>query len=324
MPKWLNEFTRQTWSFDSYTSRFGYSCAYTGGQPQPISGNRGLIHSTEGSSWPVYSGGRDNPNFTVDPWKKQRRQHVPADIAARATMANNDAYVQIEIVGFCDLSYATKYGMQGYFLERMGADELAYIAESLAIIGDACGVPIQSSVTWEAYPKSAWADNGVRLSQAALDSYSGWLGHQHAPKPDVHGDPGTWPHTMDLWSAMRGANPTPKPTPSKLDVDGFMGQATVNRWAAVMGTHTGRHDLIIAVQRYLNSIGCRDENGHALVVDGVCDLNNTAHATAKQHTTAAVQRHLGTTIDGVWSHPSSGVQALQRALNAAKTGSKEF
>lgn len=118
--------------------------------------------------------------------------------------------------------------------------------------------------------------------------------------------------------------PDPPPKPAQLDVDGFMGQKTVNRWAAVMGTHTGRHDLIVAVQTYLNRIGCRDENGNKLAVDGVCDLDNTAHATTKQHTTAAVQRHLGTTIDGVWSHPSSGVQALQRALNAAKTGSKEF
>jgi len=119
--------------------------------------------------------------------------------------------------------------------------------------------------------------------------------------------------------------PTPTPKPTKLlDVDGYMGQETVNRWAAVMGTNTGRHDLVVAVQEYLNRIGCRDELGHRLAEDGVCDLDNTAHATKKQHTTAAVQRHLGVAMDGSWWHPSTGVKALQRALNKAKTGSKEF
>lgn len=327
MAKWLDQFTRTTHTFDRYTSGFGYACAYTNGQPQPISGHRGLIHSTEGSSLPDYQGGRTNPNFTVDPWRKRRYQHVPSDVAARATMANNSMFVQIEIIGFCDLAYAKKYGMQSYYLETMGADELAYIAESLAIIGDANGIPVTSGVTWEEYPRSAWAQNGVRLSQAALNGYSGWLGHQHAPKPDLHGDPGTWPHTMNLFSAMKGIDPPPhppKPTPVALKVDGLMGQNTVNRWAAVMGTHTGRHDLIVAVQEYLNSIGCRDENGNKLAVDGVCDLDNTSHATAKQHTTAAVQRHLGTPIDGVWDSPSTGVKALQSRLNAAKSGSKEF
>ena len=200
MTQWLSQFTRNT--HDPYG--FGYACAYSNGRPTPISGHRGLIHSTEGSSLPNYQGGKVNPNFTVDPWRKRRYQHVPADIASRATMANNDKFVQIEIIGFCDLAYATKYGMEKYYLEKMGADELAYIAESLAIIGAANGIPTTSGVTWEAYPKSAWADNTVRLSQAQLNGYSGWLGHQHAPKPDIHGDPGQWPHTMNLMAAMRG------------------------------------------------------------------------------------------------------------------------
>lgn len=235
MTQWLSQFTRNT--HDPYG--FGYACAYSNGRPTPISGHRGLIHSTEGSSLPNYQGGKVNPNFTVDPWRKRRYQHVPADIASRATMANNDKFVQIEIIGFCDLAYAKRYGMEAYYLERMGADELAYIAESLAIIGAARGVPIHSTVTWEAYPKSAWADNTVRLSQAQLNGYSGWLGHQHTPKPDIHGDPGQWPYTMDLWSVMRGAKPGPAPKPSPpapTKPTYYIGANVQKAWAKDLGT----------------------------------------------------------------------------------------
>lgn len=132
----------------------------------------------------------------------------------------------------------------------------------------------------------------------------------------------------EVQAAYQGfTNPHP-PTPQhgQLDVDGYCGVNTLNRWAAVMGTHTGVHDLIKAVQTFLNAKGVRDENGDQLVVDGVCNLNNTQQATPHQHTTAALQRYLGTPIDGYLDSPSTCIKALQRALNAAttKTGSKEF
>lgn len=323
MTRWLSQFTRNTHTFDAYTRNFGYACAYTNGRPQPITGRRGLIHSTEGSNLPDYQGGRVNPNFTIDPWRKKRYQHVPADIASRATMANNDKFVQIEIIGFCDLAYATKYGMQEFYLERMGADELAYIAESLAIIGASNGIPTTSGVTWEAYPKSAWADNTVRLSQAQLNSYVGWLGHQHAPKPDIHGDPGVWPHTMNLMAAMRGEHPTPPkpPTPGKLTVDGLLGPATIAAWQRQCGTTVDGiispdgSQLVEWNQRWLNAHGVTDKNGHKLVVDGIGIYDNTAHETASSHTQEALQKHWGTTVDGVLSHPSQAVKELQRRLN---------
>lgn len=119
----------------------------------------------------------------------------------------------------------------------------------------------------------------------------------------------------------------PKPSPvTVLSVDGFMGAHTEGRWAEVMGTHAGA-DLIRAVQTYLNAHGGLDERGHKLAVDGVCDLDNTRHDTAKQHTTAGLQRYLHTPNDGVLTGPPKGstvVRALQARLNKATTGSKEF
>lgn len=112
--------------------------------------------------------------------------------------------------------------------------------------------------------------------------------------------------------------------PPLLVVDGYCGVNTLNRWAAVMGTHTGVHDLTEAVQTFLNARGARDENGNPLVVDGICDLNNTQRPTPHQHTTAALQRYLGTPVDCYLDSPSTCIKALQTRLNHATTGSKEF
>jgi len=127
-------------------------------------------------------------------------------------------------------------------------------------------------------------------------------------------------------------NPHPAPSPvtphtDTLTVDGFIGAHTLNRWAAVMGTHTGVADLVRAVQEFLNAHGGLDEVGHKLAVDGICDLNNTRHDTKKQHTIAGLQRYLGTPNDGVFTGPPTGstvVKALQTRLNHATTGSKEL
>ncbi len=240
MTIWLDEFTRHTW--DPYG--FGYACAYRNGEPWPITKHgrsRGLIHSTETRGLPGYGGGRMNPNATIDPWAKRRWQHVPFDIAARATAANNHQYVQFEIVGYCDRSNGRKYG---HYLEDMGKDELEYIAESLALVGAALDVPTSSGVTWKSYP-SSYGSNGVRLSQRQLLRYEGWLGHQHAPYPDNHGDPGHWPHSHNLFGAMTGAGgggshaPVSPPDPTegdRIEVDGYFGPATTRLAQKIAGS----------------------------------------------------------------------------------------
>lgn len=135
-----------------------------------------------------------------------------------------------------------------------------------------------------------------------------WLGNTHTFRPTGYAPP-----------------PKPKPpTPDALTVDGYFGQQTIIRFARVMGTHTGRSDLYKAVQEYLNAHGGLDERGNKLAVDGIWDTDNSAHATRKQHTTAGLQRYLGTPNDGVFDSPSAAVKALQTRLNKAVIGSKEF
>lgn len=201
---WLSQFTRKAW--DPYG--FGFACAHSNGKPTQLDAQpAGLAHSTETprGSVPSYGGGKSNPNFTIDPWVKRRYQHVPANIAARAMVSNNSAVVQVEIIGYCDKATATKYGVMHSYLPNLDADGLAYLAESFKIIGDALGIPPTTSVKWLPYPAS-YGNNGVRLTNTSIRTVKGWVGHQHAPAPDNHGDPGDWfPKVLALMAAKTGS-----------------------------------------------------------------------------------------------------------------------
>jgi hypothetical protein len=112
--------------------------------------------------------------------------------------------------------------------------------------------------------------------------------------------------------------PTTKPKPAALTVDGKLGPATIRRWQQVMGTPADGvisrpSALVKAVQRRLNT------KGAGLVVDGKGIGSNLRDDYGPTKTVKALQRYLGTTADGVLSHPSSNaVKALQRRLNEGK------
>lgn len=117
-------------------------------------------------------------------------------------------------------------------------------------------------------------------------------------------------------------NTTPKPTttpkPVTLTVDGKLGPATIKRWQQVMdtpadGAISRPSSLVKAVQRHLNAKGAR------LEVDGKGIGRNDDGDYGPTLTVKALQKYLGTTADGVLSHPSSAaVKALQRRLNTGK------
>jgi hypothetical protein len=145
--------------------------------------------------------------------------------------------------------------------------------------------------------------------------------------------PGTylyrWVHDGMQVSGYTGGGgmtaPTPKPpaapkpsTSSALVVDGKLGPNTIKRWQKVMGTPqdgviSRPSTLVKAVQRRLNT------KGAGLVVDGKGIGRNDDGDYGPTKTVKALQRYLGTTADGVLSHPSSNaVKALQRRLNTGK------
>ena len=297
---WLSQFTRKTWN----PYGFGFACAYSNGKPTPIDANpAGLAHSTEtpAGSVPSYGGGKENPNFTVDPWVKRRYQHVPANIAARAMVSNNSAVVQVEIIGYCDKATAQKYGVMGSYLPNLDADGRAYLAESLKIIGDALGIPATTSVKWLPYPAS-YGNNGIRLTNSTIRTVKGWVGHQHAPAPDNHGDPGDWfPAVLALMAAKTGTD-TGKVQAKPLALDGSLGPLTVAAWQRYYGSTP---DGVIS-------------DPSALISKVQDDLNRIygitpplASGRLDWLTEAALMRHYGATTRAGW------VKVLQGQLNKA-------
>jgi hypothetical protein len=115
------------------------------------------------------------------------------------------------------------------------------------------------------------------------------------------------------------SKPASKPSkPAPLAVDGKMGPATIRRWQEIMGTTpdgkiSQPSALVRAVQRRLRKVDAR------LAIDGLGIRSNNDGKVGPTHTIRALQRYLGTTPDGVLSHPTSeAVRALQRRLNTGK------
>lgn len=212
---WLNTFKKNV--HPRYG--FNYAPAYSNGKPTPLRSNPlGILHSTEGSNLPDYKDGGSNPNVTLDPWKKIAYQHLPLNVAARALVRNNDAGVQIEIIGYCDNKTAMEHNRESYRLDRLSSEGRQWLAERLAEIGKALNIPTTTSVRWITYPDSAGLNNGVRMSYATLNSARGWVGHQHIPDND-HGDPG--PIGADLVARMQNKVVKAPPVPAKPTTTAF-------------------------------------------------------------------------------------------------------
>jgi hypothetical protein len=146
---------------------------------------RGLWHTTETLQFPSYATG-SFPHLTLGmvSGRVEVRQHIPFTRAARAlrnesggVQTNRARCYQVEILAFA---------------ERIGdlqAEVYDVLAEWAAWMEGEWGVPRTCGVTLKPYPASYGRANGVRLSAAEWERYSGWLGHQSVPE-NLHGDPG--------------------------------------------------------------------------------------------------------------------------------------
>lgn len=146
-----------------------------------------LLHTIEGSvegALSMYGRGTGCPHFTVSLNRQIFWQHVPLNRSAYAlvnlsggTETNRDNVIQVEIEGWA------KYGADH--------DLNWYISLVFQVIQ-----PILAAVPGIAvnFPEGgfvgSYADaKKVRMSAAEWDSFSGILGHQHAPE-NTHWDPG--------------------------------------------------------------------------------------------------------------------------------------
>jgi hypothetical protein len=202
-----------------------YGTKYPG---DAMESNTGVVHTTEGTSLPDYSGGAVAPNFTLVPdfpaKKLKVYQHFDFDRSSRALVnaaggvqTNTLNAVQFELVGTCSPDTHKNWNdkkIQHIFWPEAPDWALLEFAKVVRWAYDHHNVPMTSTVTWKAYPGS-YGSNGVRLSGKQWTNYSGWLGHQHVPE-NVHGDPGsfqmgkvlvyaknkTWENTLSMTPAQ--------------------------------------------------------------------------------------------------------------------------
>jgi hypothetical protein len=162
-------------------------------------------HTTEGRTVYDYSGGAVAPTLTAAPDMSAKKlrwyQHYDIDRSARALVnapggveTNTNNAVQIELVGTCDPNTNRQWiseGRSGEFIYWPDAPEWALqeLADFVNWLHDNHDVPIRSTVTWKPYPASYGTNNGVRLSGAEWNTYTGHLGHEHVTE-NLHGDPG--------------------------------------------------------------------------------------------------------------------------------------
>lgn len=166
-----------------------------------------VLHTTEGGSIEgavaAYVVNNSWPHLTVDSRSLRVCQHLPYDVAARSLRnlpggveTNTQGVIQIEVVGRA----AEPAGINWEWVGR-------------EVAGPVCadtGIPVQSTVTWVAYPESYGQFAAQRLGFNQFLAYAGILGHEHVPEND-HGDPGAIPIGTLLAAAQPSLPPTSTP-----------------------------------------------------------------------------------------------------------------
>jgi len=171
-----------------------------------------LLHTTEGSDWPGYNGGKVAPTLTYHPAKHKWRQHFRINQSSRAladpnltaVRENRDNVVQVEIVCSCDPEMVKKFGL----LDVRNLDDRALrdLGEFAAWLHTEWDLPLVLTPDWLPFPQS-FGTTKVRMTGPEYDAFMGILGHQHAPagkgddRGNEHGDPGA----LDVHSILKFA-----------------------------------------------------------------------------------------------------------------------
>lgn len=203
-----------------------FANAYPGSAIDP---NVLVLHTTEGTDWPSYSGGASAPHYTAKPSGKRLawRQHFPESMSSRA-LRNEDGgvetntlnCVQVELVGTCAPATRNawvKAGKKeateddpGHFVFWPEAPDWALkgLADFVADIHKRQGIKLQSR-KFLAYPDSYGA-SPVRMTGPQWVRFYGICGHQHVPE-NSHGDPGD----LNIEKVLRYATALAYPEPEQ-------------------------------------------------------------------------------------------------------------
>jgi peptidoglycan hydrolase-like protein with peptidoglycan-binding domain len=222
---------------------------------------KGVLHTTEGSSWPNYPS-QYEPHLTVRPSAGKGievRQHIAFSKAAYAlkhpagtTQTNGAHAIQMELIGTCDK------GGPGYYWPA--ADDAVLTALWLQVIkpiSDTFHIPLKAP-TFLPYPGS-YGNTNVRLSGGQWLAWNGWLGHQHVPGND-HGDPGAFP-----WARLVYLAHPPKPHEV---IHGPVAYGATGASVRIVQAHVGSAvdgDFGRITQRHVETF----QTKHHLTADGV-------------------------------------------------------
>jgi hypothetical protein len=180
------------------------------------------LHTTEGSSiegaeraFAAYP-----PHIGVEFRRRLRHQYLPLDrcsFSLKGSESDDEFVVQVEIVGFAG--------------RPPGPEECDWLGrEVVGPIARAIGCPLVPVPQGFHGPGEgivlASTGSPIRFrSEGALRAFAGVMGHQHAPPPDTHWDPGRIDINRILAAARGGAPLPPAPPPEEEDDMDYVLQA---------------------------------------------------------------------------------------------------
>jgi hypothetical protein len=178
----------------------------SGGDYDEINHRKLLWHTTEGSSVAGARGAFADypPHLCYDPWADYGEQYLPLNrhsYSLKSSESDDEACIQVEIVGYADESHA----WPDEILRRLAARVVKPIVDLVHIPAN-----YQTFYTSGQGIVLADPDSPIRLSDSSFRDYAGHLGHQHAPSPDSHWDPGGLPIYTILVYAEEDELPTPQ------------------------------------------------------------------------------------------------------------------
>lgn len=176
-----------------------------------------LWHTTEGSTVEgavaEYTRRRVPPHLTVDPARGRLTQHVPLNMASYALHSvDQTGVIQVEIVGF---ARTTRNWSDGW-LRWLGENVAAPVFAACPGIDRHVSLVTHDELT-NTSPPLASPNSPIRLSRQRWDRFAGQLGHQHAPAPNNHWDPGAL--NLVKIAAYARAVIEPPPPPPALEAD---------------------------------------------------------------------------------------------------------
>jgi hypothetical protein len=225
--------------------------------------------------------------------------------------------------GWTDIAYNLAVCEHGYIFEGRGKGK----GSGANGTSDANhNYPSICALVGENDPQPAALDNGIADAVAKLRSWgvgSAMKGHRDFVSTACPGN--------SIYNKMKDGRYSGGSSGGggggALDVDGVLGPDTISEWQRIMGTpvdgviSTPTSKLTTAVQKHLNAKGMKDAEGDTLVVDGKGLGSNKPGRypeSGYRDTIEALQRYLGTPIDGYFGKPSTCIEALQKRLNTGK------